>query len=126
MIKSTCLRGSFLILFSVIIYIAAVFLKDTLVTEAICRLAYLKNKMGEFYIDRLDFKLASDEEQIFDAENYVLKDNKGNKWLFKVENDKEIVKVLVVYTLANVLGVKTPDTYRADFAVNGNKKPVFL
>ncbi len=110
--------------------------KSAPLLNVISSLIYCEGVLGKCYVERLDFKLAEDSEQIRKgmSEKYVLKGQDGSKWLFKgitcdwMDNSfraREMHTVLA-YKLARILGVNTPEMYEFHMSTNGLNKSGYI
>jgi len=97
--------------------------------ESLVGLIHLKEKLGKSYVERANFMLANDDEQIKEGmtEKYVLEDSTGKKWMFKVSsNDRERITTLIAYLSANILGVNVQPMYETKLSINGINKKGFI
>nr|MBA4405131.1 hypothetical protein [Nanoarchaeum sp.] len=122
-------RRFFFLILGCIFIVCFYLSKDALLLNTISKLVHIKDMLGKLYIERLDFDVAEEHEQIMkgDTEKCVLKDNLDNLWLFKVPDDiEDEIDTLAVYKLANILGVDTPEMYIFCPSINGKKQQGFL
>jgi len=106
-----------------IIIVCVFSLRNYFLLNTISGLIHIRDKLGRLYLQRVNLRLASNDEQIVDGETekYVLIDNNGKKWIFKVDlNAQERMRSLIAYHLANILGVNVPPMYEFNLTINDN------
>ncbi len=80
-------------------------------------------KLEESNFSNKVFSLANDEEQIEKgiSNKIVLKDQDGEKWIFKLFFPYADYNTLACYKVSKILGLKIPETHVSSFTINGKQ-----
>jgi hypothetical protein len=105
---------------------------NSILLSAIIQLINVKERLGRYYITHSNFTLAEHKEQIRrgKSEKYVFRDQQGRKWLFKFsaianENGARTCWQMSEW-IAQILGVKVPESFRLSVYINGQKRDGFI
>lgn len=113
----------------IFVFGACVFILIPVIDESIIAgLIDIKERLGERYIAGLNFDFADDDEQVLSGyeEKYILKDNRGSRWLFKPASGAKEISTFFAYRLADILGVDTPVMRKFSVSINGMERPGFI
>ncbi|MBU4304264.1 MAG: hypothetical protein KJ893_01345 [Candidatus Omnitrophica bacterium] len=107
-----------------LVFLGFLFLLNIKTVDVISMLVNGNDALGRYYVEHADFHLAGRNEQklIGSSEKYVFIASDGNKWLYKVSDQRDIMKTLVAYRMSLALGIKVPDTFEYSVMINGAEK----